>query len=129
MVINLFPSVCFAAEKIQIVSDKPIIAQNISPGNATVQQVLTTKTYSASKCKKIYNEMSGYSGWEPGLAGTLVGLLGIGGTITGGITGAAALIQEMNYKSAKKAFYNGWKSGKGCKMVIYDNAVPWVYAL
>ena len=73
--------------------------------------------------------MSGYSGWVPGLAGTLVGLLGIGGTITGGITGAAALIQEMNYKSAKKAFYNGWKSGKGCKMVIYDNAVPWVYAL
>ena len=30
----------------------------------------------------------------------------------------------MNYRAAKQALQNGAKSGKGCTMLIYDNAVP-----
>ena len=40
----------------------------------------------------------------------------------------AIMIQSTNYSRTKSAFYSGWKSGKGCVMVVYDNEAPYVYA-
>ena len=44
------------------------------------------------------------------------------------ITNIAIMIQSTNYSRTKSAFYSGWKSGKGCVMVVYDNEAPYVYA-
>lgn len=92
-------------------------------------QVIETRTLSASTCKKMYQEMGSYSNWTADLASVLVGLMGAGGSVTGGVTYLATVIQKMNFKQTKAELKAGWKSGKGCKMYIYDNAVPCILAL
>ncbi len=64
-------------------------------------------------------------GWDNSVATTLVNLLP---EPVGTITSIATLIQYTNYTRTRSAFYSGWKSGKGCVMVVYDNEAPYVYA-
>lgn len=118
MTANMFGGVGYASE-----TAKPPEVDTEAP------QVIGTKTISASKCKQIYENMNGYNGWTAQIAGIVAGLIGSLGGVAGGVTGVAAIIQQINYNSAKKEFKAGWKSGKGCKMIIYDNTVPCVLAL
>lgn len=93
-------------------------------------QVIATKTLSASQCKQMYQAMGDYSSWTAGLASTFVRIIGgsLGGA-AGLMTDLGSLIQCMNFYQAKAELKAGWKSGKGCKMIIYDNAAPCILAL
>ncbi len=92
---------------------------------ATSRQVIARYTVSASDCKKAYQYMLKEDGWDNSVATTLVNLLP---EPVGTITSIATLIQYTNYTRTRSAFYSGWKSGKGCVMVVYDNEAPYVYA-
>lgn len=110
---NSFSTACFAQE---------------TANDVVTYAVIDRVNITASECKAIYNKMSGYNSWSSDIANAVVGCMGGLGTVTGGITTVAALIQRYNYNQAKKAFKQGWQSGKGCTMIIYDNAAPTILA-
>lgn len=117
MLYNVTPSICFASES------RPV-EEEIS-----TRKVIDSYTISAAKCKKIYQEMGEYNGWTATLASSVVSLMGIGGTIVGGAISLAGAIQKWNFDQTKKEFKKGADSGKGCKIIVYDNAAPLVMAL
>ena len=109
--------VCYAAEPDTVVTE-----------DIETRQVIDRIQISASECKEMYLEMEDYNGWTSGLASILVGFLGPLGGVVGGITTIASLLQSMNYTMVKNELKEGWQSGKGCTMLIYDNAQPTIWA-
>lgn len=105
----------FAAEPVPVADE-----------DAQEAQLIATIYISADECKEIYYSMTGYSSWSLSIASTVVGEMNIA---AGLITTVVSAIQNLNYNTAKTSFYNGWKSGNGCKMLVYDNAVPTILAL
>lgn len=55
-------------------------------------------------------------------------VIGCFNTPVGVVTSLAGYIQKTNYNRTKSAFYSGWKSGKGCVILVYDNEAPYIYA-
>lgn len=98
-------------------------------GKVETRAVYDTIDIPASKCKEIYLEMEGQSAWDDLVVTGVLSILGPLGSVAGGIYSIASIIQGLNYKMARRAFKAGWENGNGCRIVIYDNALPWVYAL
>ncbi len=92
---------------------------------ATSRQVIARYTVSASNCKKAYESMNTQNSWNNSIASKVVNYFP---EPVKTITNIAIMIQSTNYSRTKSAFYSGWKSGKGCVMVVYDNEAPYVYA-
>ena len=92
-------------------------------GGAVTLQVIARIQLSASKCREMYLEMEGYSAWNSDLADAVAEIVGEIGLI-GNITKIAYYIQKINFTLAKNNLKKGWQSGKGCTMLVYDNATP-----
>lgn len=117
LVFQVMTGVCYAAEPGTVVTE-----------DIETRQVIDRIQISASECKEMYLEMEDYNGWTSGLASILVGFLGPLGGVVGGITTIASLLQSMNYTMVKNELKEGWQSGKGCTMIIYDNAQSTIWA-
>lgn len=100
--------------------ESPFIEEVVEP------QVVATWNMNASNCRTAYYAMLNYNSWGDTIALTIGGLFN--SAATAGVYALASLVRQSNFNSTKNAFYNGWKSGRGCRMLIYDNATPVVLA-
>lgn len=118
MIANITPNICYASD-----TSRAGIGNEVEPA-----MLLETIHIPAAECREIYNNMQGYNGWIGSIASIVAGLIPGAGTLVGGITGIATLIQQMNYNMVKKTFKEGADSGRGCTMYIWDNAAPTIMA-
>lgn len=84
---------------------------------------------SAWDCEMYYALMGSYDSWGSG-ADDVAQMLAdaTGSTPVGIAVDLAILFRQLNFNTAKRAFKKGYESGKGCTMIIYDNAVPTIIA-
>lgn len=118
MTANLSIGVGYAAE-----TSKPPEVDKEEP------QVIAMKTLTAAQCKKCYETMDANNAWTLTISSSVASVIGSINGVASTIAQVSLVLQSMNYNMTKKEFKAGWKSGKGCKMIIYDNAVPCVLAL
>lgn len=90
--------------------------------SVAVCQLVARWNITPEQCREMAAAMNDGSHWTDDIAIAVAEI--IGGGALGGVTWLATQIKNMNYRAAKQALQNGAKSGKGCTMLIYDNAVP-----
>lgn len=111
-------SVCVLPAQAAVSPEEPVVRPHA---------VVTRWEISADLCQEMYDEMGDYNGWSGDLASVLAEIAG-GGSFVGGAVALASLFQQINFNTAKRALKNGAESGRGCTMIIYDNAAPTILA-
>ena len=92
-------------------------AKEVTPF-AVIDRVYLT----ASQCEAIYNELEPYDSWPANIVSIVASVVGNAGV--GVATTIGGIFMEMNYNLTVNTLKAGSESGKGCQMIIYDNAAP-----
>ncbi|MCD8301335.1 MAG: hypothetical protein LUC41_09275 [Clostridiales bacterium] len=95
---------------------------------ATVQ-VIETIYLDAATCQLVYDKMCAGESWTSTVLSSVASIIldyALKGT--GTLLAISNMIASLNYSATKTQLQKGISSGKGCEMIVYDNATPCILA-
>lgn len=108
----------------QAIEEQPMVRAAIATkGSEEVMPlaVIDRVYLTAAQCKILYDELGEYDSWPATIVEIIADSIDTG---VGVATSLGAMFMQLNFNTTRNTLYRGYTSGKGCQMIIYDNAAP-----